>query len=109
MPIRREALASVVTPAAAPIRSDEIGTELVARARSRARRSLSKPDGLTALVLAGGFLGAAVCGAFLLPPLRPFSPVAAVVALVVYAAVSRVRFEVSQFYVVPTQLVLVPM
>jgi HD-GYP domain-containing protein (c-di-GMP phosphodiesterase class II) len=39
---------------------------------------------------------------------RQFSPTAAVVAVLVYAAVSRVRFEVSNFYIFPTQLVLVP-
>jgi HD-GYP domain-containing protein (c-di-GMP phosphodiesterase class II) len=75
----------------------------------RARRSLSGSHGLTAVALAGAFLAAAICGAILLPPVRHFSPAAAIVAVVVYAAVSRVRFEVSNFYVFPTQLVLVPM
>jgi HD-GYP domain-containing protein (c-di-GMP phosphodiesterase class II) len=44
-----------------------------------------------------------------LPAGRHFSPWAALVAVVAYAAVSRVRFEVSNLWVFPTQLVLVPM
>jgi HD-GYP domain-containing protein (c-di-GMP phosphodiesterase class II) len=103
-------LASVETPAAPlPLRADELGTELVARARVRERLGLSEFHGLIALVLAAGFLAAAVAGAIFLPALRPFSPATAVVALLVYAAVSHVRFEVSNLWVVPTQLVLVPM
>jgi HD-GYP domain-containing protein (c-di-GMP phosphodiesterase class II) len=105
----RKGVSSVETPAAVPLRTDELGTELVARARLRARRSLSGSDGLIAVVLAGGFLATAICSALFLPPVRHFSPTAAIVAVVVYAAVSRVRFEVSNLWVLPTQLVLVPM
>jgi HD-GYP domain-containing protein (c-di-GMP phosphodiesterase class II) len=75
----------------------------------RARRSLSVSDSLIAILLAGAFLATAICGALFLPSVRHFSPAAAVVAVVVYAAVSRVRFEVSNLWVFPTQLVLVPM
>jgi HD-GYP domain-containing protein (c-di-GMP phosphodiesterase class II) len=75
----------------------------------RARRSLSGSEELIAVVLAGAFLVTAVGGAIFLPPVRHFSPAAAAVAVVVYAAVSRVRFEVSNMWVLPTQLVLVPM
>jgi HD-GYP domain-containing protein (c-di-GMP phosphodiesterase class II) len=102
-------LASVETPAAVPARTDELGNELVARARLRARRRLSGSDGLIAVVLAGAFLAAATCCALLLPSIRPFSPVSALMAVVVYAGVSRVRFEVANLWVFPTQLVLVPM
>jgi HD-GYP domain-containing protein (c-di-GMP phosphodiesterase class II) len=75
----------------------------------RARRSLSVSDRSIAILLAAAFLATAICGALFLPPVRHFSPAAAVVAVVVYAAVSRVRFEVSNLWVFPTQLVLVPM
>ncbi|MCW2975123.1 MAG: metal dependent phosphohydrolase [Actinomycetia bacterium] len=102
-------MSSVETPAAIPHRTNELGTELVARARMRARRNLSGSEGLIAVVLAGAFLATAAGAAVFLPPVRHFSPAAAVVAVVAYAAVSRVRFEVSNMWVLPTQLVLVPM
>jgi HD-GYP domain-containing protein (c-di-GMP phosphodiesterase class II) len=102
-------MSSVDSPAALPLLGDELGTELVARARVRERLGLSSSDGLIAIVLAGAFLATAVCCAFLLPSVRHFSPTAAIVAVAVYAAVSRVRFEVSNLWVVPTQLLLVPM
>ncbi len=98
-------MASVETPAAVPVLPDE----LVARARMRARGRLSISDRLIAIILATAFLGAAISGALFLPPVRHFSPAAAVLAVVVYAVVSRVRFEVSNLWVFPTQLVLVPM
>jgi HD-GYP domain-containing protein (c-di-GMP phosphodiesterase class II) len=105
----KDGVSTVDSPAALPLRADELGTELVARARVRERLGLSGSDGLIAIVLAGAFLATAVCCAFLLPSVRHFSPVAALVAVGVYAAVSYVRFEVSNLWVVPTQLVLVPM
>jgi HD-GYP domain-containing protein (c-di-GMP phosphodiesterase class II) len=102
-------VASLEAPAAVPVRTDERETELVERARLRARRSLSRLDELVALLFTGAFLAVATAAVLFLPSVRHFSPTAAVVALVVYAAVSRVRFEVSYLYVYPTQLVLVPM
>jgi hypothetical protein len=75
----------------------------------RGRLRVSGADGLIAVPLAGAFLATAVGGAFFLPPVRHFSPTTAAIAVLVYAAISRVRFEVSDFWVVPTQLVLVPM
>jgi HD-GYP domain-containing protein (c-di-GMP phosphodiesterase class II) len=105
----QEGVSVVDSPAAPSLRADELGTELVARARVRARLGLSGREGLIAILLAGSFVAAALVGAFFLPAVRPFSPAAAVIAVIVYAAVSRVRFEVSYFWLVPTQLVLVPM
>jgi HD-GYP domain-containing protein (c-di-GMP phosphodiesterase class II) len=102
-------VASLETPAAVPVRTGEHETVLVERARLRARRRLSRIDGLVALLFTGAFLAAATAALLFLPPVRDFSPVAAVVALAAYAAVSRVRFEVNYLYVYPTQLVLVPM
>jgi HD-GYP domain-containing protein (c-di-GMP phosphodiesterase class II) len=105
----QDGVATVDSPAALPLRADELGTELVARARVRERLGLSSSDGLIAIVLAGAFLATAIACAFVLPPVRHFSPWAAIVAVAVYAAVSHVRFEVSNLWALPTQLVLVPM
>jgi HD-GYP domain-containing protein (c-di-GMP phosphodiesterase class II) len=105
----QDGVSVVDSPAALPQRADELGTELVARARVRARLGLSGREGLIAILLAGSFLAAAVSGAFFLPSVRPFSLAGAVIAVIAYAAVSRVRFEVSYFWLVPTELVLVPM
>jgi HD-GYP domain-containing protein (c-di-GMP phosphodiesterase class II) len=102
-------VSTVDSPAALPLRADELGTELVARARVRARLGLSASDGLVAILLAGSFLATAVSAAFFLPSVRPFSLASAAIAVIVYATVARVRFEVGYFFVLPTQLVLVSM
>ena len=60
-------------------------------------------------MLAAAFLTLAIGAAVFLPAVRPFSPTAALVAVVAYAIVCRVEFEVSNGFVLPTQLVLVPM
>jgi HD-GYP domain-containing protein (c-di-GMP phosphodiesterase class II) len=102
-------VSAVDSPAALPLRADELGTELVARARVRERLGLSSSDGLIAIVLAGAFFVTALACAFVLPSVRHFSPLAAGLAVAVYAVVSHVRFEVSNLWVVPTQLLLMPM
>ena len=100
---------STVEAASATRHSSEDTTELVGQARTRSHLELARSDGAVALGLGVAFLVAACCSAMLLPSIRPFSPVAALVAVVVYAAVSRVRFEVGNGFALPTQLVLVPM
>jgi putative nucleotidyltransferase with HDIG domain len=95
--------------AAPPVASDEVGTELVARARERAGARAVGRDEALAIGLAALVLSAAACCAALLPPVRAFSPLAALVAVAVYAAVSRVEFEVGNGFAYPGQLVLVPM
>ena len=102
-------MSTVEAPAAAPVRADEIGTELVAQVRSRARLKLGSAEGRVASVLAGVFVATAVGGAIFLPAVRAFSPATAAAAVVAYAVVAGVRFEVSNGAVLPTQLVLVPM
>jgi HD-GYP domain-containing protein (c-di-GMP phosphodiesterase class II) len=82
---------------------------MVARARSRRQRRLNGRAERVALALAGGFIATAIAGAILLPAVRPFSPVAALIAVLSYAVVSRVWFEISNGAVYPAQLVLVPM
>jgi HD-GYP domain-containing protein (c-di-GMP phosphodiesterase class II) len=93
--------------AAGDISMHLLSTELVEHARTQSSRALGHRT--AAYLLAGGFLGAAIATATLAPGLRGFSPVAAVVAVLVYAAVSRVTFEVANGFVVATQLVLAPM
>jgi len=98
---------TVEAAAAGALSHDLFATELVERARSQSGRALGHRA--LAYLLAGGFLAGAIATAVLAPPLRGFSPVAAVVAVIAYAAVSRVTFEVGNGLVVATQLVLVPM
>jgi HD-GYP domain-containing protein (c-di-GMP phosphodiesterase class II) len=100
-------VSTVQAPGAAPIRADEVGTELVARARTRAQKRLLKEG--AALTIGGSVLAAAIVAQLYLPAVRPVSPVAAIIGVLAYAAVSRVKFEVSNGFVNPAQLVLVPM
>jgi HD-GYP domain-containing protein (c-di-GMP phosphodiesterase class II) len=65
--------------------------------------------GALAVLLAAAFLVAAGSTAAFLPAGRPFSPLAAVFAVIAYAVGSRVEFEVNNVFAVPTEIVLVPM
>jgi hypothetical protein len=102
-------VSSLEAPAALPLHSGDVGTELVARARKRERVRIVGSTESLALALAAAFLASAISAAVLLPAVRPFSLLAAFVAVVAYAIVCRVGFEVSNGFVLPTQLVLVPM
>jgi HD-GYP domain-containing protein (c-di-GMP phosphodiesterase class II) len=86
---------------------DLLATELVAHARTASSRALGHRA--LAYLLAGGFLTVAIATAALAPALRAFSLPTAVAAVVVFAVVSRVNFEVANGFVFATQLVLVPM
>jgi HD-GYP domain-containing protein (c-di-GMP phosphodiesterase class II) len=98
---------TVEAAAAGNLSLDLLSTELVEHARAQSSRALSHRT--VAHLLAAAFLGAAIATAVLAPALHAFSPVAAVVAVLAYAAVSRVSFEVGNGEVFATQLVLVPM
>ncbi|HEY5058931.1 MAG TPA: HD-GYP domain-containing protein [Gaiellaceae bacterium] len=103
-------MSTIEAPAAAlPVGADDVGAELVSRARSRARQRVRGGRGRLALTLAGLFLAAAVSAAVFLPAGRPFSPAAAALAVVAYAIGSRVEFEVSNVFALPTELIFVPM
>ena len=102
-------MSTVEAASATGLSGEDTTTELVGQARTRSHLELARSDGAVALGLGVGFLVAAGCSVMLLPSVRPFSPVAALVAVAVYAAVSRVRFEVGNGFALPTQLVLVPM
>ncbi len=88
---------------------DPLAADLVERARERARRRMGTLEERVAVAMAGTFLAAAAAAAVFLPAVRPFSPVAAVLAVAAYAVASRVQFEVRNNFAAPTQLVLVPM
>jgi len=98
---------TVEAAAAGDLSLDLLATELVEHARTSATRSLS--NRALAYLLAGAFLAAAVGTAAFAPHVRHFSPVAAIVGVLAYAAVSRVNFEVGNGLVYATQLVVVPM
>jgi HD-GYP domain-containing protein (c-di-GMP phosphodiesterase class II) len=95
--------------AAGELSRDLLATELVEHARERAKHRLGQIEEKVAVAMAAAFVVAAVGAAFLLPAVRPFSPVAAVLAVAAYAIASRVRFEVADGFAAPSQLVLVPM
>jgi HD-GYP domain-containing protein (c-di-GMP phosphodiesterase class II) len=98
---------SVDAAAAGPVTLDLPATELVEHARTSAGNDLS--NRATAYALAGAFVPAAIALAVLAPVARGFSPLDAFFAVLAYAAVSRIGFEVGNGWVVPTQIVLVPM
>jgi HD-GYP domain-containing protein (c-di-GMP phosphodiesterase class II) len=83
---------------------------VVSRAEGRSARlgALRPRERLALAVVGGGFVAAAFA---LVAGAEPadFDGFAAVVAVLVYAAVSRIEFEISTGSVVPTQLLLVPM
>jgi len=109
MPIRERPVASVEAPAVPSVRADELGTDLIARARAHKRRRLVGNRESIALALGAAFLASAVPAAIFLPAVRPFSPLAAIIAVATYAVVSRVEFEVANGFALSTQLALVPM
>ena len=88
---------------------DPLAADLVERARERARRRMGTLEERVALAIAATFVAAATAAAIFLPAVRPFSPVAAVLAVAAYAVASRVQCEVRNNFAAPTQLVLVPM
>jgi HD-GYP domain-containing protein (c-di-GMP phosphodiesterase class II) len=88
---------------------DPFAADLVERARERATRRLGAIEERVAIAMAATFVVAAVCAAVFLPAVRHLSPTAAVLAVLAYAAASRVHFEVHDGFAYPSQLVLVPM
>jgi HD-GYP domain-containing protein (c-di-GMP phosphodiesterase class II) len=86
-----------------------LAEQLVGEARARRARSMKSRERAIVVTFATLYCFAAVALALLVPSQRDES-VALVLGLVVaHAAVSRVRFEFGNGYVVPEQLVIVPM
>jgi hypothetical protein len=86
---------------------DEHAPMQAQRARRKAR--LGQRERLTAALLGGSFLAAAIPLAVLLPSDRHPASLAYVALIGSYAAAWRLDFEVGTGFSVPTQLLLVPM
>lgn len=109
MPIQGIELSAVSAPALLSSYAEDLGTELVARARRRSRSRIVGSEEWLAVGLAVALLVSASGAVVVLPAVRPFSLLAAFVAVAAYAVVCRVGFEVGNGHTNPTQLVLVPM
>src|SRR5918995_3535467 len=86
-----------------------VAEQLVGEARARRARSMDARERRVVAVSATLFCTAALALALLLPSERDVSPFLIAGLLVGHAVVSRVRFEFGGGYVVPEQLVIVPL
>jgi diguanylate cyclase (GGDEF)-like protein len=99
----------MVVSTVSDIHSEAAAERLLEESWDTRSRGVSARELLTELAAGGLFLLAA--GALLLPPgaTGGFDPIVAGTLLALYVVVSRVEFPVGAGYVVPSQLVLVPM
>jgi HD-GYP domain-containing protein (c-di-GMP phosphodiesterase class II) len=86
-----------------------VAEQLVGEARARRARSMDARERAVVAAFAAFFCVAAVLIALFVPSEREVSPLLIVALMVGHAAVSRVRFEFGVGFVVPEQLVVVPM
>jgi HD-GYP domain-containing protein (c-di-GMP phosphodiesterase class II) len=86
-----------------------LAEQLVGEARARRARSMDARERAVVAAFAALYCIAAVAAALLIPSERDVSAGLIVGLLLGHAAVSRVRFEFGGGYVVPEQLVIVPM
>jgi HD-GYP domain-containing protein (c-di-GMP phosphodiesterase class II) len=86
-----------------------VAEQLVGEARERRARSMDARERIVVSVSATLFLTAAVAVAILIPSERDVSAFLVAALLLGHAVVSRVRFEFVGGYVVPEQLVIVPL
>jgi HD-GYP domain-containing protein (c-di-GMP phosphodiesterase class II) len=86
-----------------------LAEQLVGEARARRARSMDARERAVVAAFAVLYCGAAVATALLVPSERETSVALVLGLLVAHAAVSRVRFEFGNGFVVPEQLVIVPM
>lgn len=84
-------------------------TAEIAESRERVRSALLGRERTVTFVLATGFLVAAVSSAVFVASSTRFSVWVAALAVVGYALVTQVEFEIGPGTVVPTELLLVPM
>jgi HD-GYP domain-containing protein (c-di-GMP phosphodiesterase class II) len=91
------------------MKTEMVAEQLVGEARERRARSMDARERRVVSVSAILFLTAAVLLALLLPSEREVSPLLIAGLVVGHAMVSRVRFEFGGGYVVPEQLVIVPL
>lgn len=83
--------------------------QLVGDARSRRPQRMTRRERTVMGTSALCYVAAAVAAAFLIPIHRTVDPALIAGLVAGYALVSRVRFEFGGYYVVPEQLMLVPM
>ena len=81
----------------------------IAASRERVRSRLLGRERTVTHLLAGGFVGAATACALLISSPTPFTPWVVALAVLTYAAISQVEFEIGPGSAVPTELILVPM
>ena len=86
-----------------------LAEQLVGEARARRARSMDARERAVVAAFAASYCVAAVGIALLLPSERDVSPLLVAGLLFGHAAVSQVRFEFGGGFVVPEQLVIVPM
>jgi HD-GYP domain-containing protein (c-di-GMP phosphodiesterase class II) len=86
-----------------------LAEQLVGEARARRARSMDARERAVVAAFAALYCVAAVATALIVPSERDTSVALVVGLLVAHAAVSRVRFEFANGFVVPEQLVIVPM
>jgi len=86
-----------------------LAEQLVGESRERIARRMAVRERTVVGLSSALFLLAAVAVALLIPSEREFDPVLVAGLALGYAMVGRVRFEVGNLFVVPEQLVLVPM
>src|SRR3954470_11705855 len=86
-----------------------LADQLVGEARERRARSMDARERVVVAVFAALYVVAAVLIALLVPSERDVSPLLIAGLLIGHAAVSQVRFEFGVGFVVPEQLVVVPM
>ncbi|HEY6960968.1 MAG TPA: HD-GYP domain-containing protein [Gaiellaceae bacterium] len=100
----------MTSTAAQPVtHAAELSDELVRHTRARYASGDAEWRARVGHAASGVAVGALVGGALLLPGGAAFSPWRLALYVVLYAAVSRVEFEVGTGAAIPTQLVLVPM
>ena len=102
-------MGAVEAPAILPVLASERDAELVRRARTRARLPLAVRTEHIAYASAAVFAAVAAVELLTLPPVRPLSPLVAAVAVLVYAIVGRVEFEVGNMLAYAAELAFVPM
>ena len=86
-----------------------LAEQLVGEARARHPRGMDARERRVLGISAALFLVAAIAIAALLPSEREFQPLLLVGLVAGYALISRVRFEVGNWFVVPESLVFVPL
>src|SRR5262245_28213600 len=93
-----------------PLRSvDPASEQLLALRKARGTRPLADREAVVSLVLAGGFVAAALALFLALPTSREASPLVYAGLIAAYAVATTVEFDVGPTIGVPSELAFVPM